>query len=125
METESGLQTNLENRLIEEPPEAVRTTLYRIAQEALTNVRKHAQARRVEILLDSREGGVFVRVRDDGRGFAAPVEPDPGPGHLGLSAMRERAEMADGWCRVASLPEDGTTVEYWIPAGHQRVAAQA
>jgi PAS domain S-box-containing protein len=123
MEEESGLHVSLENRLIEEPPEGVRTTLYRIAQEALTNVRKHAQARRVEILLETREGGVFVRVRDDGRGFAAPAEPDPGPGHLGLSAMRERAEMADGWCRVASLPEGGTTVEFWIPVGHQPVAA--
>jgi PAS domain S-box-containing protein len=125
MEEESGLQAKLEDHLIEEPPEAVRTTLYRIAQEALTNVRKHAQARRVEILLESREGGVFVRVRDDGRGFAAPLGADPGPGHLGLSAMRERAEMADGWCRVASLPDGGTTVECWIPVGHQQLAAQA
>jgi PAS domain S-box-containing protein len=125
MEEESGLQADLENRLIEEPPEAARTTLYRIAQEALTNVRKHSQAGRVEILLESREGGVFVRVRDDGRGFPAPVEQDAGPGHLGLSAMSERAEMADGWCRVASLPDGGTTVEFWIPVGHQPAAAQA
>jgi PAS domain S-box-containing protein len=126
METESGIRTSLESRLVEEPPEAIRTTLYRIAQEALTNIRKHSQARRVDILLESREGGVLVRVRDDGRGFAAPVERDPGPGHLGLSAMRERAEMADGWCRVASLPEGGTTVEFWIPVGHQSpIAAQA
>jgi len=125
MAAENGLQADLENRLIEEPPEGVRTTLYRIAQEALANVRKHSQARRVEILLEPREGGVFVRVRDDGRGFAAPVDADSGPGHLGLSAMRERAEMADGWCRVASLPDSGTTVEFWIPVGHQPVAAEA
>jgi PAS domain S-box-containing protein len=125
MAAESGLRADLENGLIEEPPEGVRTTLYRIAQEALTNVRKHSQARRVEILLEPREGGVFVRVRDDGRGFAAPVEANSGPGHLGLSAMRERAEMADGWCRVASLPDSGTTVEFWIPVGHQPVAAEA
>jgi PAS domain S-box-containing protein len=123
METENSLKATLENRLVEEPPEGVRTTLYRIAQEALTNVRKHAQARRVEILLEHREGGVFVRVRDDGRGFAAPVDSDSGPGHLGLSAMRERAEMADGWCRVASLPDSGTTVEFWIPVEQQPAAA--
>jgi PAS domain S-box-containing protein len=125
MSAENGLRADLENRLIEEPPEGIRTTLYRIAQEALTNVRKHSQARRVEILLEPREGGVFVRVRDDGRGFAEPVDADSGPGHLGLSAMRERAEMADGWCRVASLPGSGTTVEFWIPVGHEPVAAQA
>jgi PAS domain S-box-containing protein len=123
METENSLKATLENRLVEEPPEGVRTTLYRIAQEALTNVRKHAQARRVEILLEHREGGVFVRVRDDGRGFATPVDSDSGPGHLGLSAMRERAEMADGWCRVASLPDSGTTVEFWIPVDQQPAAA--
>jgi PAS domain S-box-containing protein len=125
MAAENGLRADLENRLIEEPPEGVRITLYRIAQEALANVRKHSQAQWVEILLEPREGGVFVRVRDDGRGFAEPVEADSGPGHLGLSAMRERAEMADGWCRVASLPGSGTTVEFWIPVGHQPVAAQA
>jgi PAS domain S-box-containing protein len=125
MAAEIGLQVDLENRLLEEPPEGVRTTLYRIAQEALTNVRKHSQARRVEVLLEPREGGVFVRVRDDGRGFAAPVDAESGPMHLGLSAMRERAEMADGWCRVASLPETGTTVEFWIPVGHEPLAAQA
>ncbi len=125
METESGLRAALENRLIEEPPDGIRTTLYRIAQEALTNVRKHSQAGRVEILLESREGGVFVRVRDDGRGFAPPMDRDAGPGHLGLSAMKERAEMADGWCRVSSLPEGGTTVEFWIPLGRQPAAAQA
>jgi PAS domain S-box-containing protein len=123
METESGLQTALENRLIEEPPDGIRTTLYRIAQEALTNVRKHSQAGKVEILLESREGGVFVRVQDNGRGFAPPMDRDAGPGHLGLSAMKERAEMADGWCRVTSLPEGGTTVEFWIPLGHQPAAA--
>jgi PAS domain S-box-containing protein len=125
MAAENGLKADLQNRLIEEQPEAVRTTLYRIAQEALTNVRKHSQARRVEVLLEPREGGVFVRVRDDGRGFSTPVDADSGPGHLGLSAMRERAEMADGWCRVASLPDSGTTVEFWIPVGHEPVAAEA
>jgi signal transduction histidine kinase len=125
MAAESGIQADLVNRLIEEPSEGIRTTLYRIAQEALNNVRKHSQARRVEILLEPRDGGVFVRVRDDGRGFSAPGDEDSGPGHLGLSAMRERAEMADGWCRVASLPDSGTTVEFWIPVGHQPVAAQA
>lgn len=125
LSTETGLEVALDDRLVEEPPDGIRTTLYRIAQEALTNVRKHAEARRVDVRLESREGGVFVRIYDDGRGFGTPGEPISGPGHLGLSAMRERAEMADGWWRMGSRPGEGTTVEFWLPMVSQPAVAEA
>jgi signal transduction histidine kinase len=48
-------------------------------------------------------------------GFAAPDTLQAARGHLGLSAMRERVEMAGGWCQLRSMPGDGTTVESWVP----------
>ncbi len=112
---QGGFDASLENRLTQEPEPEVRTVLYRIAQEALINARKHAQARKVEVLLEPREGGFFVRVGDDGRGVSAEELSVPSPGHLGLSAMRERAEMMGGWWRIKGAPGSGTTVEFWLP----------
>lgn len=111
---EGGPAHSLVDRLETEPPEQSQIVLYRIAQEALNNVRKHAAARRVRVILENRDRGVAVRIEDDGRGFE-PVEKEERPGHLGLSAMRERAEMAGGWFRLESSPGRGTTVEFWIP----------
>ncbi|GIU97435.1 MAG: hypothetical protein KatS3mg013_1238 [Actinomycetota bacterium] len=79
---------------------------FRIAQEALANVRKHAHARTVTVEVSSRRGGLLLRVTDDGVGFdveAAGREP----GHLGLASMRERAELAGGELRVESGPGEG------------------
>jgi len=95
----------------------VRLILYRIAQEALANVRKHANASRVHVRLTQQDGGYLVQVEDDGDGFDAPEMLRSAPGHLGLSSMRERAEMAGGWCKVHGLPGNGTTVEFWVPHG--------
>jgi signal transduction histidine kinase len=106
--------TTLENRLHREPSADTRIVVYRIAQEALANVRKHANAKRVDILLEEREGGFFTRIKDDGAGFSPPEMLQSAPGHLGLSSMRERAEMAGGWCTVRSFPGGGTTVEFWV-----------
>jgi hypothetical protein len=66
-------------------------------------------------VLEERGGGFLVRIQDDGVGFSPPEVLQSGPGHLGLSSMRERAEMWSGWCKVLSLPEAGTTVEVWLP----------
>jgi signal transduction histidine kinase len=112
----ADLAFHLRNELSEEPPPETRVILYRIAQEALGNVRKHARADTVKAALRSHEGGFFVTITDDGEGFTASDVPRSGPGHLGLTSMRERAEMAGGWCRVHSLPGVGTTVEFWVPA---------
>ena len=106
---------DFQSHLEREPPPDIQIILFRIAQEALTNVRKHAQGRAVEIRLDSAGGGVVLRVSDDGVGLPVGISESP-LGHVGLTAMRERAETAGGWFRVGSRPGGGTVVECWVPA---------
>jgi signal transduction histidine kinase len=104
------------NEVRAELPAELRVLAYRIVQEALANVRAHAKASRVAIRLEEADGGVLVRVSDDGVGFLpGVVERQQRRGHLGLVSMREQAAMAGGWCRVSSAPGMGTTVELWLP----------
>ncbi|MGE5459409.1 MAG: PAS domain-containing protein [Solirubrobacterales bacterium] len=109
------LEVALDVDLATEPPDDVRATLFRIAQEAITNVRKHAGARHLEVRLSSGEDGILLRVSDDGRGIEDLDLTSPEPGHLGLPAMVERAELAGGWCRIEGTRGRGTTVECWLP----------
>jgi signal transduction histidine kinase len=94
----------------------VETIVYRITQEALTNVAKHAQARHVWIRLAAGEHAVDLTVRDDGVGFdpeqAARLLQD---GHFGLVGMRERAEMGGGRLDLDSRPDHGTTIHLTLP----------
>jgi signal transduction histidine kinase len=110
-----GLTHGFVDRTTREPSEAIRTLLYRAGREALANVLKHADATRVEVLLDERGDGYSLVVRDDGKGF----DPEQGlrvrPGHLGLPAMRERVEMAGGWLTVTSRSGTGAALEIWLP----------
>jgi len=101
--------------LTQEPDPDMRALLYRIAQEAIANATKHAKASRVRIEAVSAGDGVTLRVRDDGRGFVPDLDAPPAPGHLGLSTIVERAELAGGWARILSSPGEGTTVECWLP----------
>jgi signal transduction histidine kinase len=105
----------LDARLTNEPAPEMRATLFRIAQEAVRNVRKHAHASTVTITLDQVDGGYRVVVADDGVGFDGDAMGESPPGHLGLTAMRERAEMVGGRRRVISCPGQGTTIEAWVP----------
>jgi PAS domain S-box-containing protein len=98
----------------EEPPDELRTILYRVAQESLANVRKHASASNVTVGLESDPAGWRVRVTDDGVGFASDAAWLD-PTHMGLASMRERAEMGGGSCSVRSAPGAGTTVEVFLP----------
>jgi PAS domain S-box-containing protein len=112
----TGWTGEVHDGLEREPTSDVRVLLYRIAQEAVVNARKHASAGHVSIELATAGEGVTMRVTDDGVGF----EPDlasPEPGHLGLSTIVERSELAGGWARVRSAPGHGTTVECWLPVG--------
>jgi PAS domain S-box-containing protein len=111
----SELGWELDDQLVVEPPSEVRAICYRIAQEALTNVRKHAHASTVRVELSSSDEGVRVRVLDDGIGIDLDA-PGSGVGHLGIPSMRERAELAGGGLRIATPPDGGTAVEFWIPS---------
>jgi signal transduction histidine kinase len=84
--------------------------LLRAVQEALTNVRRHARARRVDVELDYGPDVVAIRVRDDGHGF----DEGAAATGFGLVGMRARLEQVGGAARVHSVPGDGTTVEAWI-----------
>jgi two-component system, NarL family, sensor histidine kinase UhpB len=101
------------DRLTRQPSKQTRSVLYRIAQEALTNVRRHSHASRVTVTVEERDAGFFVRIEDDGEGFDAGRAPDPD--HIGLISMRERAEIEGGWCLVQSVRGTGSTVEIWLP----------
>jgi signal transduction histidine kinase len=111
---ELGVRFDLVDRLDVDPPLETRITLYRIAQEALANIRKHAQATRVHVLVEQHDRGIGIRIQDDGCGFDGSNGTTL-PGHLGLVAMRERAELAGGWWKCRSAPGAGTTVEFWVP----------
>lgn len=93
-------------------PEPVESALYRIVQEALTNIAKHAGASTVSIVTRRDEGRIVLIVEDNGTGFdaAAPA------GGLGLVSMRERAELLGGSLRVESGTEQGTTLVIEVPA---------
>jgi PAS domain S-box-containing protein len=106
----------LDDRLEAQPPDDTRLILYRIAQEALTNIRKHAGATTAAVRLIALDGGFSVRVLDDGIGFHCDGLAST-LGHPGLAGMRERAALAGGWLRVQSCPGAGTAVECWLPAG--------
>jgi signal transduction histidine kinase len=80
----------------------------------LNNVEKHARATRVSVIAESLDSGIRVEVRDDGKGFVV-AESTHVPGHIGLVAVRERAQLAGGWCRVDSEPGTGTRIEFWVP----------
>lgn len=105
---------SFDHHLLVEPETRTRALVYRISQEALVNVRKHAHASNVSVVVTPENGGVRVRISDDGVGFEVE-ESENRPGHLGLSAMQERAALAGGWCKVESASGKGTVVEFWMP----------
>ncbi len=98
-------------------PPAAETALYRIVQEALTNVARHAQAQQVSVLLEKRGAALVVIVEDDGVGFdAGQLMTGPVNEHwLGLHGMRERAELVGGTLTIESTPDVGTTVFIEVP----------
>lgn len=112
----TGIAYRLDNEVRREIPLSTAMLIYRTAQEALINVGKHARASAVRVTLADLSNGWLVRVTDDGVGYN-PAEVENRPGHLGLVLMRERPQIAGGWCRIESAPGAGTTVEFWVPAG--------
>jgi PAS domain S-box-containing protein len=115
MAQEAGVEVELQDDLAEEPPGEIRATAFRICQEALSNIRKHARASRVEVAVSGDAEELSVSIRDNGVGFDPDVVDDPEPGHLGLPTMKERAELAGGTWRLESVPGTGTLVTIRLP----------
>ena len=95
--------------------DAVATALFRVLQESLTNVARHAQAKKVAVHLAFENGVWTLSVSDNGVGFI----PEPGQrGNIGLVGMRERAQNLGGRFSVTSAPGQGTRIDVAIPATH-------
>jgi signal transduction histidine kinase len=106
---------------VEQLETARRTMLYRVAQEALTNVSRHAQASRVEVSLQKLPGAARMEIKDDGRSFEVERTLHArGNKRLGLLGMRERVEMVGGEFSVESAPGQGTTVRVEVPFAPNR-----
>jgi len=91
--------------------------LYRILQEALSNIAKHAEATQVAVHIANGSDRLLLSVRDDGRGFdlAEAGHSGSAPDHLGLAGMRERARLIGGRLTIVSAPGKGTTIEVEVP----------
>ena len=112
--TRTGIRAELEtvvfrNRLDDD----AKIALYRIAQEALTNIERHADASEVQIRLFGHRRGATLRIQDDGRGFRS----DKAGGGLGLRNMKERMEQLGGSFRILGSA-DGTVIEAEVPLTH-------
>ncbi len=111
-------RTGIECEFIADPPDLdlqdpYATAIFRILQESLTNVARHARASRVNITLDSAGDEIVVRIRDNGCGFA--VTDPRKPNSYGLVGLRERAYLLDGEIKLDTAPDKGTLIEVCIP----------
>jgi len=109
----TGIQCELRLLTQEAFAPDVSTALFRILQEALTNVARHAKATRVEVVKQKLRDRLVLRIRDNGRGFD-PADPSISKS-LGLLGMRERAAILGGQVNVSSAQGKGTAVTAWIP----------
>lgn len=97
-------------------PARVEVGLYRIAQEALSNASRHAEARHIEMTLQAEERWVRLAVQDDGQGFdPASVSQQSSAGHFGLIGMGERVKLLGGSIRIQSEPGSGTCIDVSVP----------
>ena len=98
-------------------PPAVEVGLFRIIQEAFSNITRHAHARNVDLVVTFKKGSIAVRIRDDGTGFdvKGATSPKDWPRGLGLLGMRERAELMNGSLVIKSSPGHGTEIGIEVP----------
>jgi signal transduction histidine kinase len=108
---QTGMRVDLESRIRERLPTDVETALYRIVQEALTNIVKHARASAVSIVLAPKDSAVTALIEDDGRGFT----PDGSGAGLGLLGMGERLALLGGRLKIESSHGAGTTIVAEVP----------
>jgi signal transduction histidine kinase len=110
----SGIETQVDLVLPDHVPAAIQAIVVKNLAEALTNVEKHSHATRVFVSSNETDDGIRVEILDDGAGFVV-AEAIHMPGHMGLVAMKERAQLAGGQFRIESEPGAGTKVEFWVP----------
>ena len=96
-----------------EPDKTVGVTVFRIAQEALNNIRKHAAAKHVHLTMHNGNG-IDMTIEDDGKGFDLNAVTSEGHG-LGITTMKERAALIHGVCEIESTPGHGTRIHVWVP----------
>src|SRR5216683_2001412 len=110
----TGIEPDVDLQFPDDLPSEVESVVFKNIAEALTNVERHSHATRIHVAASVMDGGVVVEVTDDGTGFVVH-ERMYVPGHLGLLAMKQRAQLVGGWCRVASEPGEGAKIEFWVP----------
>jgi signal transduction histidine kinase len=108
VEGRTGLETEFKVEGEDRPPPEIEEELYRIAQEALNNALKHAQARRITVSLHQVQRTVILEIADDGIGFDPTTARKQGG--LGLRGMEERTAQLGGRLTVQSRPKEGTTI---------------
>jgi two-component system NarL family sensor kinase len=116
---DTGIRVRMRTGGRVELPLSAEAELFRIAQEALANVRSHAEAREVKIELRGRDGTVQLSIQDDGRGFNPRRATE---GHHGILGMKERARLLGGRLRIESRPSSGTRVVAVLPVASEERA---
>ncbi len=111
-ERRTGISCVFEHRNFSEIGDTLATAAYRITQEALTNVARHAKASRVDVILHENNGMLSIQIKDNGIGFkVTDLAESEG---LGVAGMRERASLVGGWLEVDSKPTQGTQVNFKV-----------
>ncbi|MBI4749753.1 MAG: PAS domain S-box protein [Acidobacteria bacterium] len=127
-QTSYGIETETLSEGMDQPelPASIKITLYRIFQEALTNVAKHAQATKVTISVKRQPNTITLQVKDDGIGFdlESALRSSSHSLHLGLLSMRERANLLGGHLQIVTAPSCGTTLTAVIPLTEAILARQ-
>jgi len=119
----TGIDVDFQSNYAGRLPDETETHLFRIAQEALTNIARHAAAKHVRVRLESNSGNICLSIQDDGKGL--PPTPPPAmatarrPASLGMSGMRARARSAGGDLTVHSRPGEGVLIEVRLPLNHE------
>jgi PAS domain S-box-containing protein len=125
-ENDTGIVSSFEGDLKRPVPRDVETLAYRVVQESLTNIGKHAKATTVMVHLDTDDNQLRVEVEDDGEGFETARARDYlRAGRVGLASMRERVELASGTFNLRSSPGRGTVITALIPLDESLLAAPA
>ncbi len=119
---QSEVQIQFKNRIDGKLLKNVERVLYRIIQEGLTNVFRHAEASHVVIELEPHENYIYLKIQDNGHGFnPADIVPSDGKRHLGLISMHERAELIGGSLEMYSVVGEGTTIEVKVPSREMEI----